>query len=176
LFADAFSVLFNAPQLLIEKAPTFWSSLKESMALRPAMFKPLEDIWAIARSGEEAIYKNRYKSIEEMYKGTDKTLEAKIITAKEAGKSILFNLKYGFVDKGQAILDIKGKLNAKGIKTSFEEGGVLDPAVILDEVRMTDSMVEVTIESRYKDFFESLGKDQKVKDLVSQILFLERVA
>jgi len=171
LYADAISVLFNDPQLLKDKAPTFWKGFFENINKKPTIAKNFYSIWDLLYRGEGEVLDQRAKDIRDMFeKGEDKVL-AMVKERQAREEDYVFKLKFELFNENQRIVDKIKQLKKEGKFVSDES----NPQFMLEEHSYTGGLiknwVETNISPIYKDF-----KDNGVTwEDFGEVLFHERV-
>jgi rubrerythrin len=117
LYADAFSVFINYPELMQRDAPTFYKAFLSWIESKPEV-KETYDTYQELATNREAVLERREKYIYEMQKG-HKTKEQEIMDQIKADnkispRNILRELYKGLIDRNVALMEAVKKLKKAG--------------------------------------------------------------
>ena len=170
LYADAVSVLLNDPMLLKKEAPNFWRAFFNYISSKPSVQKSFTDTWNLLNKGEEAIFNQRNKTIDESFRKADEALQAKVAEQNRRDNNIVDLTRTLFDDRNYPII--------KKIDQAIKAGKIItpnqNPLYALHGFNYLDGKLSNYVESRFEKIFTS---SQKVLDgwkNLGKILFYER--
>jgi hypothetical protein len=117
LYADAFSVLFNSPGLLKQRAPTFWETFFNYLDRKPDVKKAFLDLQTLLHQGPDAVARARISETREGYMKAEAAFIEKLReqqARRNNWKGFWTALKQEFVDKGEALTRAVNQVKASG--------------------------------------------------------------
>lgn len=138
LYADAFSVMFNAPSELQARAPKFYKAFWENIDRRPPVKDALFSMLRLLSTGKVAVLEKRAQESEEMFFRGDEIFKRKVAEREARRRSF----KGWWLELEQAFHDVFAPIIQKVI--AAEKAGVNfapsnDPRNIIEEARMVDN-------------------------------------
>lgn len=164
LYADALSVLFNDPALLKETAPNFYKGFFNYLDAKPEVKDAYFAIQDTLRAGDEAIFQERYKELEQNYQKGEDIQRAQDIERRNIKTNIIGTLNTLFNDKNAAIIDKVNKAVKEGKNISDEINPIYDLAGLnylegaVKEFVYTNFNEAVVIANKVENGWSDLGK------------------
>lgn len=175
VYADAISVLLNAPNQLKARAPRFWEMFWNYIGRKPEVLQSLQEVQALLADGPEAV---RGKRLEEMRAGFQRGEQAFMADVKQrkarrdSWKGWWMELKTKHLDQAEALTKAVKAVEARtgqkvpewaNPRNAWEENLFHDNRNMLDVERVFREVVKP---------IEDAGMDQ---DTLGQVLELQRV-
>jgi hypothetical protein len=171
LYAEALSVLLNAPNKLEELAPNFYKAFWNYIDEKPEVKKALLELNGYLNMGEAEVLKIRQEDIRGMFKKGEEGYFEKRKEYELSQRSLWFKLRTELIDKNTAVLD--------AVKAAEKAGHIINPEdnpkFYLEEFnyiggKLRNRMDEV--DTKVRMLLQAMGMDDEV---MGEYLFLRRV-
>lgn len=150
LYADAISVLFNDPVMLKEEAPNFWKAFFNYADKKADVKEAILSTWHLLNKGEEAVFAERQKNVEQMFDNTEQKFTAINLEKAQKQTNLLYTLKLLFDSKNTPL---KTKVNQ-----ARKEGKLFDasmnPAYAYEGLAYIDGKLEDFVQKNFQPIFE----------------------
>ena len=183
LYADFLSVLLNAPAEAAHRAPQFYKAFFGTLDKKPSVARQFSRLQLIL-TDPQVLGAHRFANIPPMFQRAEDEARRLHLLAKADEKlhSTSFHARMALVDKNSAALDARKRMIETGRIEPRTEG---DPRYALEE----NDTVTVNIQSYLRELdplrrqikehpgtLSAGGKTFRHQDVVSAILYLERIA
>lgn len=176
LYAEAISVLFNAPQRLQEMAPTFYENFFASLDAKPDVRDAYFEIQALLSGDRELVIERRRQGVKKMFKDGDyKAIELhnKQVQEKETRrKQYWAHFKHTVIDKNYQIIDRVKKVERSGKTINPDE----NPAYFLEERNYIGGKIKAVFEREFNSIYNTLNENQISWEDFGETLFYSRIA
>lgn len=176
LYAEAISVLFNAPKRLQEMAPTFYNNFFTALDAKPDVRDAYFELQAILSGDRELVVERRRSGVRKMFKDGDyKAIELhnQKVQEKEARRRQYWqHFKHTVIDKNFQIID--------RVKKAEREGKVLNPdenpVYFLEERNYIGGKIKAIFEREFNTIYQTLNENQVLWEDFGEMLFYMRIA
>jgi hypothetical protein len=170
LYADAISVLLNDPELLEQKAPTFYKGFFNWLDNKPVAKKAFFDSWDLINRGDEAVFRDRQKAITDSEMQAEEKWKLKEQEKRNLKKNLPYILQTLFQDKDAVII---GKVEEL-IKQGKDIPPEMNPRYALHSLTYLDGEIRAWIDTKVMPVFNKANEVQDGWSLLNQILQFER--
>lgn len=175
LYAEAISVLFNAPRQLQRRAPTFFDEFFKALDNKPDVRETYFELQALLSGDRELLTKRREEGIRRMFEEGDYTaleLHKRRLEEREARKKQYWtHFKHTVIDKNFQIIDRVKQLEKDGKKLNPDE----NPVFFLEERNYLGGMIKAVFQREFNVVYQNLQDNEIDWNDFGQILFLQRV-
>lgn len=176
LYAEAISVLFNAPKRLQEMAPTFYNNFFQSLDNKPDVKEAYFDLQAVLSGDRELLLKRRREGIKKMFKDGDyKAIELhnrRVAEKEERRKQYWSHFKHTVIDKNFQIIDRVKNVERSGKRINPDE----NPVYFLEERNYIGGKIKAVFEREFNTIYSTLNENQISWDDFGETLFYARIA
>jgi len=176
LYADAISVLFNAPRRLQDIAPTFYEGFFKGLDAKPEVKDAYFELQALLSGDRELVVKKRREGVKKMFKDGDK--DALDLHNKEAAerenrqKQYWSHFKHTVIDKNFQIIDRVKKAEKAGKKINPDD----NPVFFLEERNYLGGKIKAVFEREFNTIYNTLNENEITWADFGEVLFYERIA
>ena len=175
LYADAISVLFNAPKRLRDFAPTFYEAFFNGLDTKPEVRDAYFETQAILSGDRELLIKRRREGVQKMFRDGDyKAIELNNRLAaerEERRKQYWANFKHTMIDKNFRIIDKVKELEKRGEKLNPDE----NPVFFLEERNYLGGKIKAIFERDFNSVYEAMTENDISWDDFGEALFYSRI-
>lgn len=138
LYADAFSVLINAPGMLKSEAPKFWEAFFNYLEVRPGVEDAYNNIQELIARGPDAVSKARLARDYEMFRRGHELQNERFLERGKSIEKVIDSLGRWLWDEKHAVLKELRQLEKAGGKKAQH---AFETRVMLEEILYLDSEV-----------------------------------
>ena len=173
LYADAISVLLNAPAELERRAPTFYQAFFTALQGNPEVAASYEELQLVLAGGPEAVGKSRDEALRNMIGDEAETRKTELIEQQKARRqSFKDRIAQQLVTRWHPIITRIKRAEKQGQYTRTED----DPRYLLEEISMRDGpLAAIIAEVGEKVIAPVEAQGMTIEDLGAW-MFLNRVA
>ena len=174
LYADAFSVLFNAPAELEARAPKFYKAFWTELDRRPPVKEALYNLVELLNRGKLSVLEMRAAQREAMFFKGDEILKGKAAEREQrrtSWKGYWLKLQQVVVDSNMPIVRKVQEAEARGVKFSASE----DPRNILEEGLMKDNVNARFVRRMFEGVVQPIEEAGITVTQLGSYLFLRRI-
>jgi len=176
LYAEAISMLFNAPNRLRDMAPTFYNKFFAALDAKPEVRDVYFEIQALLSGDRELILKRRREGVRKMFKDGDyKAIELhnKQVQEKEARRKQYWqHFKHTVIDKNFQIIDRVKKAEREGKRLNPDE----NPVFFLEERNYIGGKIKAFFEREFNTIYSTLTENEVLWEDFGEALFYMRIA
>lgn len=176
LYADAISVLFNAPRRLQDIAPTFYNKFFEGLDAKPEVRDAYFEVQALLSGNRDILLDKRYKSIKDMFKEGDMAaidLHNKRVQEKEnVRKQYWAHFKHDIVSTNYTMIDRVKKAQKEGKIINPDE----NPVFLLEERNYIGSKIKAIFEREYGSIYNTIMENNIPWHDFGAMIFNQRIA
>lgn len=176
LYAEALSMLFNAPNRLKSIAPTFYERFFEALDKKPNVRNVYFEIQALLSGDRELIVKRRREGVKTMFKEGDyKAIELhnrKVAEKEERRKQYWTHFKHTVIDKNFQIIDRVKKAQREGKVINPDE----NPVYFLEERNYLGGKIKAIFERDFNTIYQTLTENEISWDDFGEVMFYMRIA
>ena len=176
LYADAISVLFNAPRRLQDIAPTFYSKFFEGLDAKPDVRDAYFEVQALLSGDREAVVKRRREGVKRMFKDGDyKAIDLhnrRVQEQENRRKQYWSHFKHTVIDKNYQIIDRVKKAKKEGKIINPDE----NPEFFLEERNYIGGKIKALFEREFNTIYSTLNENDIAWEDFGELLFYERIA
>ena len=165
LYADAISVLFNAPELLDKHAPMFKRAFLNYLNKKPDFFKIYDDLQNIIAAGPDVLGETRRAKIRQMFEREER-IRQKLSESPQYTMGFFENLHQAMVDERGPLYKLLNKTSSKKIdeyKAQLESTAYISGPIYIYLADVRNKIIEVGKKA-------GLGPQE-----IGELLFLKRV-
>lgn len=175
LYAEALSVLMNAPSSLKLKAPEFYRGFMNWMGNKPQFMENFLAAQEILHGESEAVAENRSRLINEMFERGDQKITAAITARKARLTNIKEHIKQYFESY---IVELAAPVR-KRVALAQKQGITLkddsNAYYILDELNYKENANHLFLEKMQFDVYKPLLEADITRDDIGQFLLMRRI-
>ena len=176
LYAEAISVLFNAPQRLQELAPTFYKTFFEQLDAKPEVRDAYFEVLSILSGDRQALIDRRRSGVQEMFKEGDYKAQElhnkRIDERNNRNRQYWSNFKHTVVSKNYQYIDRIKKSEKQGHKVNEDE----NPVFFLEERNYLGGKIKAYVEKNYQSIYETLQENEISWSDFGEMLFYQRIS
>lgn len=176
LYADAISVLFNAPRRLQDLAPTFYQKFFEGLDSKPDVRDAYFEVQALLSGDREAVVQRRREGVKRMFKDGDyKAIDLhnrRVQERENRRKQYWSHFKHTVIDKNYQIIDRVKKARKQGKSINPDE----NPEYFLEERNYIGGKIKALFEREFNTIYSTLNENDITWDDFGELLFYERIA
>lgn len=176
LYADAISVLLNAPRRLQDLAPTFYQKFFEGLDAKPDVREAYFEVQALLSGDRESVVQRRREGVKRMFKDGDYKaidLHNRRVQEKEnRRKQYWSHFKHTVIDKNYQIIDRVKKAKKQGKIINPDE----NPEYFLEERNYIGGKIKALFEREFNTIYSTLNENDITWDDFGELLFYERIA
>lgn len=176
LYAEAISVLFNAPKRLQDMAPTFYNAFFEGLDAKPDVRDAYFEVQSLLSGDRDVLVQKRREGTKKMFKDGDyKAIELhnKRVEEKEnRRKQYWSQFKHTVIDKNYQIIDRVKKAKKEGKTINPDE----NPEYFLEERNYLGGKIKALFEREFNTIYSTLNENEITWDDFGELLFYERIA
>lgn len=176
LYADAISVLFNAPKRLQDLAPTFYNSFFEGLDAKPDVRDAYFEVQSLLSGDKEALTRRRREGVKKMFKEGDyKAIDLhnrRVMEKENRRKQYWSHFKHTVIDKNFQIIDRVKKAQSEGKTINPDE----NPVYFLEERNYIGGKIKGTFERTFNTIYSTLNENEITWDDFGETLFYARIA
>lgn len=170
LYADAISVLFNAPAELESRAPKFYEKFFENLDAKPQVKEEFFDLMDRLNRPDDVVLQHRQEHMEESFAKAADIWQQKRAENELGRKEIWQRLRQLVDNVFQPVINRQNAAEANGVK--FNDAA--NPRYLVDEMGFADNVNRKMlreIQEQVRDITKDLVTDKQL----GTIMFLERV-
>lgn len=171
LYADAFSVLFNSPALLQEKAPMFTQALFEFLDRKPEVKSEFFAVQELLGGSRVEIVKQRQADLRRGFAKAEKILEKKMSDRKNADKRLWERLRQQLDDVHYPIIKKQQEKEAAGQIFQDEK----NPRFLLEELPFMDNENYLLLDDIHRNAVQPLELAGITMDDIGEYMTLKRI-
>ncbi len=175
VYADFISVLFNDPQLAMDRAPAAYNLFFENLDKKPAVRDAYFEVQSMLSGDRATLVKARRAGVGQMFKDGDyKAIELqneRMAAREKRNSNLLFKLKYELVDKNAAMLERVKAVQDKGTIINPDD----NPIYTFEERNYLGGKIKGIIESDFNPVYQDLVKAGVPWNTFGEALFYERI-
>lgn len=175
LYAEALSMLFNAPNRLRKIAPTFYERFFEALDKKPNVRNVYFELQALLSGDRELILKRRREGVKTMFKEGDyKAIELhnrRVAEKEERRKQYWAHFKHTVIDKNFQIIDRVKKAQREGKKINPDE----NPVYFLEERNYLGGKIKAVFERDFNEIYRTLLENEISWEDFGEVLFYARI-
>jgi hypothetical protein len=176
LYADAISVLFNAPRRLQDIAPTFYNKFFEGLDAKPDVRDAYFEVQALLSGDREAVVQRRREGVKRMFKEGDyKAIDLhnrRVQEQENRRKQYWSHFKHTVIDKNYQIIDRVKKAKKEGKIINPDE----NPEFFLEERNYIGGKIKALFEREFNTIYSTLNENDIAWEDFGELLFYERIA
>lgn len=176
LYAEAISVLFNAPKRLQDMAPTFYNAFFQGLDVKPEVRDAYFEVQSLLSGDRDVLLQKRREGTKKMFKDGDyKAIELhnKRVEEKEnRRKQYWSQFKHTVIDKNYQIIDRVKKAKREGKTINPDE----NPEYFLEERNYLGGKIKALFEREFNTIYSTLNENEITWSDFGELLFYERIA
>ena len=177
LYAEALSVLLNAPTRLQQMAPTFYSKFFAALDAKPQVRDAYFELQTLLSGDRELLVKKRREGVQKMFEDGDyKALELdkkRFAEKEERRRQYWANFKHHIVDKNYQIIDRVRELNNKGTVLTPDE----NPVFFLEERNYLGGKIKALFDGEFNNVYRDVVNTHDIPwTTFGEFLFYTRIA
>lgn len=176
LYAEAISMLFNAPNRLRDMAPTFYNKFFEALDAKPEVRDVYFEIQALLSGDRELILKRRREGIRRMFKDGDyKAIDLhnrRVQERENRRRQYWQHFKHTVIDKNFQIIDRVKKVEREGKRLNPDE----NPVYFLEERNYIGGKIKAFFEREFNSIYSTLNENEILWEDFGETLFYARIA
>ena len=176
LYAEAISVLFNAPRRLQDMAPTFYSAFFEGIDAKPEVRDAYFELQALLSGDREVLVRKRREGVKRMFKEGDyKAIDLhnrRVAEKEQQRKQYWSHFKHTVIDKNYQIIDRVAKARKEGKTINPDE----NPEFFLEERNYIGGKIKALFEREFNTIYSTLNENEIAWGDFGELLFYERIA
>ena len=176
LYAEAISVLFNAPRRLQDIAPTFYEAFFEGLDNKPDVRDAYFELQSLLAGDRSVLVKKRREGVQKMFKdGDHKSIDLhnqRVAERENRRKQYWSHFKHTIVDKNFQIIDRVRKAKKNGANINPDE----NPVYFLEERNYIGGKIKAIFEREFNSIYSTLNENEILWDDFGEVLFYERIA
>jgi hypothetical protein len=176
LYAEAISMLFNAPNRLRDMAPTFYERYFAALDAKPSVRNVYFEIQALLSGDRELITKRRREGVRTMFKEGDyKAIDLhnrRAAEKEERRKNYWEHFKHTMIDKNFQIIDRVKAAKRAGKTINPDE----DPTYFLEERNYIGGKIKAVFDREFGKIYDTVNKNGIAWEDFGEMLFYMRIA
>lgn len=177
LYAEALSVLLNAPTRLQQMAPTFYNEFFSALDEKPNVRDAYFELQSLLAGDRDILTQKRREGVQKMFADGDyKALDLekkRWAEREERRKRYWSNFKHAIIDKGFELIDRVKEVEKSGKKLNPDE----NPVFFLEERNYLGGKIKSLFESQFNTVYQDVTATHDIPwEQFGEYLFYTRIA